>query len=648
MSTSTAFEKASWIWCTDTPLADEYGDFYAEFHRQKEERITLSISADSNYAVYLNGTLCAFGQYHDYPYDKVFDTIDLTPLCREGKNRLAITVWYYGESCMSYYPGRAGLLFAVRGEGGVLCASGVETLSRLSPTYENHRQKQITSQLGFGFAYDATREDGWIQGECRGFAKSIIVDQKLPLRLRPCERLTLETPVPGAFIGQSAGGNALFDLGRNTVGFLRLTVTSPVEQRLSISYGEHITDVCVRRIIGHRDFSVDVTVRAGETVYLNPFRRLGCRYLEVSAPTPLTDCRIEVVPTTYPVKLLPPPAGLTQSEQEIYDICVNTLRLCMHEHYEDCPWREQALYCMDSRNQMLCGYYAFGETAFPRANLELIAVDEREDGLLSICYPSRSPLAIPSFSLHYFTECAEYLRYSGDKEFLRRIYPKLERVLAVFLCRRDSHTGLVPPFPKKEHWNFYEWRKGLNGSNPEKSEAYAAALDLPLNTLLSLALQRMAEISDALGIPNTYAGQAKDLNQCILHTFLDAERGLCFDRVVEGRTYSVLGNALAVLCGAVSGETARSVCESLVSDETLTPISVSMQCFLFDALLHVDRARYAPYVLDRIEQTYRPMVDLGLGTVWETERGEADFGNAGSLCHGWSAMPVYYYHILKA
>lgn len=30
------------------------------------------------------------------------------------------------------------------------------------------------------------------------------------------------------------------------------------------------------------------------------------------------------------------------------------------------------------------------------------------------------------------------------------------------------------------------------------------------------------------------------------------------------------------------------------------------------------------------------------GTFWETELGAADFGGAGSLCHGWSAIPVYY------
>ena len=33
----------------------------------------------------------------------------------------------------------------------------------------------------------------------------------------------------------------------------------------------------------------------------------------------------------------------------------------------------------------------------------------------------------------------------------------------------------------------------------------------------------------------------------------------------------------------------------------------------------------------------------GYNTVWETVLGAPDFDNAGSLCHGWSAMPVYYY-----
>ncbi|MFQ7077041.1 MAG: hypothetical protein ACLRSW_03420 [Christensenellaceae bacterium] len=35
------------------------------------------------------------------------------------------------------------------------------------------------------------------------------------------------------------------------------------------------------------------------------------------------------------------------------------------------------------------------------------------------------------------------------------------------------------------------------------------------------------------------------------------------------------------------------------------------------------------------------MLKRGATTFWETIKGEADFEGAGSLCHGWSAVPVY-------
>ena len=67
---------------------------------------------------------------------------------------------------------------------------------------------------------------------------------------------------------------------------------------------------------------------------------------------------------------------------------------------------------------------------------------------------------------------------------------------------------------------------------------------------------------------------------------------------------------------------------------------------VYDALLLADKEKYTSYVLSTIEKTYTPMIELGGGTVWETELGERDFANAGSLCHGWSAIPVYCYHTL--
>ena len=111
--------------------------------------------------------------------------------------------------------------------------------------------------------------------------------------------------------------------------------------------------------------------------------------------------------------------------------------------------------------------------------------------------------------------------------------------------------------------------------------------------------------------------------------------------------YSELGNALAVLCGAADGECARRICEILCDDENdLVKTTLSMKGFKYDALLAVDEKKYSQYIISDIKRIYTKMLDFGSTTVWETELGEKDFGNAGSLCHGWSALPVYYFYKL--
>lgn len=644
-------EGAEWIWCNDSPQADEYGEFVDEFPYGSGKAL-LRISADSNYAAYVDGKLAAWGQYADFPYDKVYDEVDISGFCRKGRNRLAIVVWYYGiRTSSTYCCGNAGLLYELVGEKGVLCRSDGETLSRMSRAYLNHRMHIITGQLGLGYGYDATREDGWMTGELAGFGPSVRVEQELPLRIRPCDKLVFLPDVDGVECRRIDEDTVLYDLSSEQVGFLCLKLDSPCEQDITIAYGEHIEDGRVRRIIGERDFSVFYRARTGRNEYRNPFRRLGCRYLEIHSEQPVTVEQLGIAPTMYMLAERERPR-LDALQEKIYDMCVETLHLCMHEHYEDCPWREQALYAMDSRNQMLCGYYAFGEYRFPRASLQLMSRDRREDGLLSICYPIEMDFVIPSFSLHYITECREYLDYSGDEEFLREIYPKLVSVVEAFTGRMEEkrsmegghsmEDGLVLPFAGRErYWNFYEWREGLDGYATD-----ASVPDVLLNSLLSLALQHLAAIEEKLGMEGGQAReQAQRLNQRIYETFWDEEAGLCHN-LVTGGAASQLGNALAILCGAVEGERAARLCERMRTDKTMTEVSLSMLCFKYDAWLKVDRERYAPVILEDIQRIYKPMVEYGGTTVWETEAGASDFGDAGSLCHGWSAMPIYYYHTL--
>ncbi|MGN1077558.1 MAG: hypothetical protein ACI4ST_03500, partial [Candidatus Gallimonas sp.] len=405
---------------------------------------------------------------------------------------------------------------------------------------------------------------------------------------------------------------------------------------------EDLQDGHVRGKIDGRDFSYEYIAKKGENEYVNYMLRLGCRYLEVYSEQPIELKYAGILPQFYPtereiVRFDNP------LDQKIYDTCVRTLELCLMEHYVDTPWREQCLYAFDARNQMLCGYYAFrgGNREYARANLKLMSKDEREDGLLSICYPCGVDLTIPSFSLYYFIAVREYAEHTGDSTLLREVYPKLISVTETFLGARKD--GLVYKFEGENHWNFYDWSLYLEGvlGGSERSEP-----DLIINCLFLLALESLREICGKIGEAFPYGEIVAEGKRRTRETFYSREEGL-FSMTAGGKEYTALGNALAVLSGLTDGEESRSLCEKLFAGET-TECSLAMKTFVYDALLKTDKEKYRAFVLGKIRREYGEMLARGATSVWETAEGATAFENAGSLCHGWSAIPVYYLIILQA
>ena len=136
------FENSSWIWASSCPERDEYAEFKEDFIFEGND-LNLRISADSDYAVYVNGVYVTSGQYGDFEYWKIADEIALTPFCKRGSNTLAVVVWYWGEKDLSVYrPGKAGVIYELFGAADkVLLSSGQQTRSRISlalPQRNNH------------------------------------------------------------------------------------------------------------------------------------------------------------------------------------------------------------------------------------------------------------------------------------------------------------------------------------------------------------------------------------------------------------------------------------------------------------------------------------------------------------------------------
>ena len=316
--------------------------------------------------------------------------------------------------------------------------------------------------------------------------------------------------------------------------------------------------------------------------------------------------------------------------QRIYDASVYTIICCMHEHYEDCPWREQALYSLDSRNQMLCGYVAFDEYEYARYNIILLS-QGLNNGLIRITSPSDRELAIPFFSLTFIQQVYEYVNFSKDESIIPEVKGVLDEVMSTFVSHIDE-SGLIPALPKPA-WNFYEWSKGNDGYKPlpEGTPRY----DICLNSMFLYVYGMYKSLGGSI------EADTSKMADGIKRVLFDEERGLFKTSNVDD-SYSLVGNSLAILAG-VGG---RAVAEKLINErDQLIDITLSMNAFFYEALLTFGN-EYKDYIIKDIEKKYSHMLNEGATTFWETIEGWRAFSNAGSLCHGWSALPVYYLDLL--
>ncbi|MBE5747382.1 MAG: hypothetical protein E7352_04335 [Clostridiales bacterium] len=610
--------QRKWIWANNDQIEqDSYAEFIGCFHAENTEKVLLNIACDSIYNVEINGALAAFGACADYPHRKYYDSVDITKYCK-AENEIKITVWYLGYGCSNYKIGERGLAFEILQGDNVLLASSKDILSRKNINYKNGYCKLITSQLGLSFLYDNTVEN------TLPFAKS---EEKGERAFEPRGRknCVLNGRVPVTISKIENGYRIAWE--RETVGFLELDFVSPKEQKLTIAYGEHLGFGKVLRHNGEQDFSVEFVAKAGENQYRNAFRRLAGRYLDIECETELDIRYIGLNEVLYPlekkVRTFADPLS-----QKIYDVCVHTLVCCMHDRYEDCPWREQSLYVMDSRNQMLCGYYAFDGTEFPAANLRLIADGLRQDGLLDICYPTGKKYAIPFFSLIFPMQVYEYQQYTGDNALVETLIPTIRQILDGFEKHIDE-TGLIPAL--KGHWNYYEWTEGSYADGEFGGAITPTHYDLILNCAYIFACDYFEKLT----------GEKRDtmaLKETIKRHFYNEEKGL-YKLCLSGKErYSQLGNAFAYLIGL---DNTPAFAKRLFSKE-LIEASLSMRSFYYDALLQADE-KNKDFILNDIKTRYKKMLDAGATTFWETELGWQDtIGFAGSLCHGWSALPIYY------
>lgn len=615
-------KNCKWIWTHNEDSNDEYADFCIDFNLKDTKNVRFDISIDGNFEAYLNGKLCAFGACADYPFYKLGDSFMLDEFCQIGKNELKITVWHIGCPSSVYVHAAPGLIFGIYQNDDMIAYSSEKVCARQNINYQNGMCKIITGQMGPSYRYDNT-----IVNELP-YLPSVVVEKTMEISHRGIDTLKILPRIPVTV--DDNGERLLIDWGKEAVGHLDLDFESDDTQELKIVFGEHLLDDgTVPQIIGTRDFSIGYKAKVGENKFLGMMRRIAGRYLEIHYEKPLKVHYIGLRPVVYPLNYVDKEIEKPLHRQ-IYDTSAYTLECCMHEHYEDCPWREQALYSLDSRNQMLCGYTAFKEFRYPRYNIILLAKSLR-NGLLRITSPTDTDLPIPFFSLTFIQQVYEYVKFSGDRTIIDEVSTALDTIIETFASKIDE-SGLIPALPKPA-WNFYEWTAGNEGYHNPVTDV--TRYDLCLNAMYLYVLPMYQELRHSSGVDTAKLAAG-------MKTYLfDHEKGLFKNTTTDGR-FSVIGNALAVLAG-VGG---KEITDKIIAERNqITDLTLSMNGYFYDALLSIGDC-YNEYIIRDIEEKYGYMLSQGATTFWETIDGWHAFGDAGSLCHGWSALPIHYLSLL--
>ncbi|MFN7997462.1 MAG: alpha-L-rhamnosidase C-terminal domain-containing protein [Bryobacteraceae bacterium] len=670
--------SAHWISVPNTSPFD-YGVYH--FRRTvelnaKPSSFLIHVTADNRYKLYVNGEMVSLGPARGDLYHWRYESVDIAPHLKAGKNVLAAVVWNFGALAPeAQITNQAGLMV----QGDTAAERVMDTGKAWKCVRDEAYQPEIRRPematfyfvVGPGDRVDASRYPwGWERPEfddsrwapaVEGTAGSPRDSQDGPNRWmllpRPIPQVEL-TPqrilklrkadgvkVPEAFPEQStrvqipahAKATLLLDQTFLTTAYPELTVSGGKGAHIDLGYAEALwlpgwRDKGNRNEIAGKEFigQHDVFLPDGGDHRL--FRSLWWRtwrYMQLKIETqnePLAIDDVRGIYTGYPFQRRARFDAGSPELQKIMDVGWRTARLCAHESYMDCPFYEQLQYAGDTRVQSLISLYMTGDGRLMRNAIEQLDSSRTPEGATCSRAPSRLQQYIPPFSLWWIGMVHDYWMYQDDPLFVHSMLPGARAVLSFFAARQkeNSSLGRVP------WWNFIDWTKEwADGVPPATSNGSSAPLDLQL----VLAYDWAAELETALGskaLAEEDREAASRLRNTVRELYWDPGRKMFAD-TPEKHDFSQQANSLAVLAGVIQGPEARELIERVAGDETLVQASIYFRHYLHSALNKVGAGdRY----LDMLT-TWRTMLERGL-TTWAEQADPTR-----SDCHGWGASPNF-------
>ena len=674
---------AQWITAASAPARDQ-----AVLHFRKiidlptkPEHFLVDVSADNQFVFYVNQQRVGSGPSRSDLKHWRYETYDIAPMLRAGRNILASTVWNFGShAALAQVSDRIG--FLVHGQGEVEHVADTDSswevgqenaITTLSPDVPGYYAAEPGERLD-GAAFDwnwesasisdkkwqeaATLSPASLRGEADSHNSWWLVPDPLPameMKLVPAGHVVRSVgvqvpsdfPAAGLTIPPNTVAFILLDNSELTTAYPDLKVAGGAGSTVRITYAEALVDASGQKgnrnqiegkhIIGLHDEFLPGGCLSCEFM---PLAWRTWRYLQLDVHTADQPLRIETLRawfTAFPFTERARFHSNDQSLSKMWDIGWRTARLDAHDTYMDTPYWERLQYLGDTRIQALISYSVAGDDRLARQAIEAFNNSRISDGLTQSRYPSSLVQMIPTFSLLWVGMVHDFWIYRGDRNFVRGQLQGTRAVLDWFLHqqRADGLLGKIP------WWPFVDWGKDFESGTPPQNEDGGSSV---ITLQFIEALRYAADLEDAAGAASNaakYRAAADRAAQAVLKSCWNGQYELLADTPAQ-KHFSQHANILGVWLDVIPKSKQKMVLAKILpssSDASLVgqvvpPMTAATYYFRFYLARAVEHTGMGDDYLKLLDP-WKQMMSLGL-TTW-AESPEPTRSDS----HAWSAHPNY-------
>ncbi len=413
------------------------------------------------------------------------------------------------------------------------------------------------------------------------------------------------------------GNERIIDFGRET--FVKLYLTNMKGEKTNVFYGESLEETYSPRCVIvdeiHRKTKAELTARAARYI-----RFTGDVDFEISAFYPCPDFDR----TGY--------LNADSIYGDIDKVSRYTLELCSRMFFLDGIKRDRWPWAGDTYLSVKSDFYSFFDDDIIRRTITFLRGNEDIKTSVNKVLP---------FSFYWCLSLEEYYLYTGDIEFIKRMYSRLKSLLKLH-TEQANDKGFIPNIGA---WNFIDWHDiEVDDFNCVIQMLYAKSIEIAAK--FSLLLKKYDD-------NKYYVNIYKTLRESINTHFWSDELGAYVTTwYADGKVSKQVRrhqNYFGILFGFADETRTKCIVNSVLNNNKLPKITTPF--FKFFECETMIKCGFTADAFRAIENFWGGMVKAGATTFWEEYDSEITglkqyemYGEPfdKSMCHAWGATPLYF------